>query len=331
MGKVIKAKRTGILRVYRKMFGDPLLYVSFLKGIPVYAYSFLVKDRWYDGLLSQEEVENNLFGNLFEYAFKKYGQDYIKHMTEYSNRVIYDAITGALENNWDLDVEFVDEDEDTVRQSVGIVSVKTEIESFAKTLQSLGARDIYIPSLDKVIGYTKSEDIKEVYRFINERFGEGEMILSTPFTNIFLIYKKGKPLIFSTESVLIEEEENIINILKASEKKKFERDFNEGDTVDIPAFKTYGKPFLLAFRKNDDFLVIHIKGRKVILRELKDLKKIFRTIMEYNEKLSMLLYRALEKKTNIRSQDIIDVRLRILMMKHPNPDEFEEIIRKEKF
>ncbi|MEO0215365.1 MAG: hypothetical protein ABIL12_07680 [candidate division WOR-3 bacterium] len=329
---VIKGKKTGILRVYRKMFGDPLLYVTFLKGTPVYAYSFLVKEKWYDGLLSYEEVENNLFGNLFEYAFKKHGQKYVEHLVVYSNRVIQEALTGAVENNWQLEAEFIHEDEDTVRESIGILKVKSEIEAFAKTLQSLGAKEIFIPKLDKFIGYYAQSDLRDIYNFMVKAFGDCDNIFSSPFGNIFIIHKYGQPVVFSMENVLIGEDvERLISIIEGSEKVLFGGKIEGGQRIEVPVFKTYGKPFLISLRTDEGFLTLHLKSDKVYMMDVKPTNAVFSTISEYNEKISIALYDMLGKETKIKSQDIVDMRIKILLMKYPNPQEFKEVVQKERF
>ena len=333
MENIVSSKGTGILSVVRKNFQDPLLHVTFLKGVPLYAYSFLVKDRWYDGLLSREEVENNLFGNIFEYAFKNYGEKYLQHLTEYSKRVIQIALKGAAENGWQLEAEFIEEDEDTIREMVGIVRAKTEVEAFAKTLISLGARQVYLPRMGKNFGYGDA-DLGEIYEISTKTFGECDTIISTPFANVFLIHKFGEPIVFSTDNIIIEElEENLKNIVMGSDKVYFEGDI-KGDKIELPVFKGIGKPFLVAIRKGDGFLTLYLR-KDSFQMDLKQLDRVFSSIFEINEKLSLVVYEALaeisESNTTITSQDIIDMRMKILLMKFPNPEDFKEAVKKERF
>jgi hypothetical protein len=332
LDKIISGKKTGVLRVSRKNFQDPLLHVTFLKGVPLYAYSFLVKDRWYDGLLSREEVENNLFGNIFEYAFKNYGEKYLKHITEYSKNVIQKALKGAAENGWQLEAEFIEEDEDTVREMVGIIRAKSDIEAFAKTLTSLGAKQVYLPKIGKKLGYGDVE-LDDIYEFLTKTFGECDAIVSTPFANIFLIHKFGDPIIFSTDNLLVEElEENLKNLIIGADKVSCNRDIEGG--IDFPIFKGIGKPFLVAIRKDEEFLTLYIK-KDSFLADKKPIERVLSSIFEINEKLSIAVFESLselsESETTISSQDIIDMKVKILLMKFPNPEDFREAFKKEKF
>ncbi|MFZ8834629.1 MAG: hypothetical protein ACO2O5_10605 [Candidatus Caldipriscus sp.] len=332
LDKIIAGKKTGVLRVNRKNFQDPLLHVTFLKGVPLYAYSFLVKDRWYDGLLSREEVENNLFGNIFEYAFKNYGEKYLQHITEYSKNVIQKALKGAAENGWQLEAEFIEEDEDTVREMVGITRAKSDIEAFAKTLTSLGAKQVYLPKKGKKLGYGDAE-LDEIYEFLTKTFGECDAIVSTPFANIFIIHKFGNPIIFSTDNLLVEElEENLKNLIIRADKVSCNRDIEGG--INFPIFKGIGKPFLVAIRKDEEFLTLYIK-KDSFLADKKPIERVLSSIFEINEKLSIAVYESLselsESETTITSQDIIDMKIKILLMKFPNPEDFREAFKKEKF
>jgi hypothetical protein len=303
-----------------------------LKGVPLYAYSFLVKDRWYDGLLSREEVENNLFGNIFEYAFKNYGEKYLQHITEYSKNVIQKALKGAAENGWQLEAEFIEEDEDTVREMVGIIRAKSDIEAFAKTLMSLGAKQVYLPKMGKKLGYGDVE-LDEIYEFLTKTFGECDAIVSTPFANIFIIHKFGDPIIFSTDNLLVEElEKDLKNLISGADKVSCNRDIERG--IDFPIFKGIGKPFLVAIRKDEEFLTLYIK-KDSFLADKKPLQRVLSSIFEINEKLSIAVFESLselsESETTITSQDIIDMKVKILLMKFPNPDDFREAFKKEKF
>ncbi len=332
LDKIVSGKKTGVLRVSRKNFQDPLLHVTFLKGVPLYAYSFLVKDRWYEGLLSREEIENNLFGNIFEYAFKNYGEKYLQHMTEYSKNVIQKALKGAAENGWQLEAEFIEEDEDTVREMVGIIRAKSDIEAFAKTLTSLGAKQVYLPKMGKKLGYGDAE-LDEIYEFLTKTSGECDAIVSTPFANIFLIHKFGDPIIFSTDNLLVEElEENLKNLINGADKVSCERDIEVG--IDFPIFKGIGKPFLVAIRKDEEFLTFYIK-KDFFLVDKKPLQRVLSSIFEINEKLSIAVYESLLElsgsQTTITSQDIIDMKVKVLLMKFPNPEDFREAFKKEKF
>ncbi len=332
LDRIVDSKKTGILRVIRKNFQDPLLHVAFLRGFPLYAYSFLVKDKWYEGLLSREEIENNLFGNIFEYAFKKYGERYLKHMAEYSKEVIQRALKGAMENGWQLETEFMEESEDTIREMVGIIKSKTEIEAFTKTLTSLGAKQVYLPKTEKFIGFGDA-DLKEVYGFIIENFDECDTIIATPFANVFLIHKFGDPILFSTDSLLVEGiESNVKNLILGSDKVSRKREIKE--KINFPVFKGIGKPFLVALREDEEFLTLYIRGDSFVT-DLKPLNKVFSSILEINEKLSVAVYQALaeisESSTFITSQDIIDMKVKILLMKFPNPEDFKEAIKKERF
>jgi hypothetical protein len=332
LDKIVSGKKTGVLRVSRKNFQDPLLHVTFLKGVPLYAYSFLVKDRWYEGLLSREEVENNLFGNIFEYAFKNYGEKYLQHITEYSKNVIQKALKGAAENGWQLEAEFIEEDEDTVREIVGIIRAKSDIEAFAKTLMSLGAKQVYLPKMGKKLGYGDAE-LNEIYKFLTKTFGECDAIVSTPFANIFLIHKFGDPIMFLTDNLLVEElEENLKNLIFGADRVSCERDIEGG--IDFPIFKGIGKPFLVAIRKDEEFLTLYIK-KDSFLADKKPLQRVLSSIFEINEKLSIAVFESLselsESQTTITSQDIIDMKVKVLLMKFPNPEDFREAFKKEKF
>jgi len=65
------------------------------------------------------------------------------------------------------------------------------------------------------------------------------------------------------------------------------------------------------------------------------IERVLSSIFEINEKLSIAVFEALselsESETTIASQDIIDMKVKILLMKFPNPEDFREAFKKEKF
>ena len=68
--------------------GEPIYEGYILNGRP-----FVVKARrygevWYRGLLTEEEYQNQMLGNPFEYARITYGDRYLSHMEEFSRRII---------------------------------------------------------------------------------------------------------------------------------------------------------------------------------------------------------------------------------------------------
>ena len=100
--------KNGVLVYRRRLFQDPLLTVYVFNGEPVYAESFLVKEKWWEGLLSDDEVETYVFDNLYRYAFQKNGDRYLQRLKEYTQRVIENAIKTAMDNGWELEKEFMD-------------------------------------------------------------------------------------------------------------------------------------------------------------------------------------------------------------------------------
>ncbi len=98
--------KNGVLVYRRRLFQDPLLTVYVFNGEPIYAESFLVKERWWEGLLSDDEVEAHVFDNLYRYAFRKNGDRYLRRLKEYTQRVIESAMRIAMDNGWELEKEF---------------------------------------------------------------------------------------------------------------------------------------------------------------------------------------------------------------------------------
>ncbi len=101
-------RKNGVLICKRKFFQDPFLIVYVFNGEPVYAESFLVKEKWWEGLLSDEEVEEHIFDNLYRYAFKKSGERYLRRLREYTYKVIEDALRMAEDYGWEMEEEFTD-------------------------------------------------------------------------------------------------------------------------------------------------------------------------------------------------------------------------------
>ncbi|NPB04297.1 MAG: hypothetical protein GXO39_07800 [Thermotogae bacterium] len=96
---------TGLITFRRKTFGDPLLSVYMLRGEPVFAESFLIKRKWWEGLLEKVDVENNLFGDVFAFAKNKHGQNFIQHLKNYSKEVAEVALDMARNFGWELEIE----------------------------------------------------------------------------------------------------------------------------------------------------------------------------------------------------------------------------------
>ncbi len=110
--ELAKDRKSGLMAVKRKLFGDPLLTVYLYRGKPLYATSFLVKEPWWEGLFNKgEEKWITEGGNAFRRAAEKYGERYLQHLVEYTENVLKTVLTEANRSGWEVEVE-VEEAED---------------------------------------------------------------------------------------------------------------------------------------------------------------------------------------------------------------------------
>ncbi len=323
LSEIAKSKRSGILKVYRKVFSDPLLYAYVLKGAPVYASSFVMGEKWYEGLLTRQEVDDNLFGNIFRYAYEKYGKRFIEHMVAYSREVLKAVVLNIAENRWEVEVEFEPKSEEYIKESLGI-SGKSTLESWARSLLAVGATSVYIPEKDLTVGPLKGNTLKKLYRELSERFPNSDVVYSTPFSSVFLIHKDGKPILFSSEiTVGTDEAENVKNLMLSLEPHTFKGEIGVGESMEFPIYDGIGKPFSLSLREGKDvYKALVIKGDKVAHVYTMDIEGVLNLISDLAEKTTAVLYKILERfEDGDVPQSVVDMRIRILMMTHPHPDD----------
>ncbi len=96
---------SGVVVYRRKVFEDPILTVYYLKGEPIYAESFVMKRRWWEGLLSEEEVERHIFGDMFRYAYETYGERYVSHLKRYAKDTVSLTEDMVRDFGWELEAE----------------------------------------------------------------------------------------------------------------------------------------------------------------------------------------------------------------------------------
>ena len=68
--------------------GEPIYEGYILNGRPFVVKARRYREVWYRGLLTEEEYQNHMMGNPFEYARITYGDRYLSHMEEFSRRII---------------------------------------------------------------------------------------------------------------------------------------------------------------------------------------------------------------------------------------------------
>ncbi len=329
---IIDRKKSGVLKVYRKTFGDPLLYAYFLRGVPVYASSFVVQGKWYEGLLTREEVDDNIFGNLFKYAYDKYGKRFLEHIVAYSKEVLKEVLRALADNGWKVEVEFLERTETHIRESIGITKVTT-IEGWAKSLLSIGATGVYIPDTDRVLGMSRGDTLRQLYGVLTERFGDTDVVYSTPFANVFLLHRDERPVLIMVRfSMGFEEVENFKRLLLSTDPVPYPGGLKVGQELPFPIVDEVGKPFAVALRKGKDLYdFVILKGDGIAHVYAMDVEGVFNTIIDLGEKLSAVLYRTLDRIGNRNIPPaVMDMQIRILMMTHPHPDDFIRAAR-EKF
>jgi len=328
LSSIIEKRQSGVLKAYRRAFGDPLLYAYFLKGVPVYASSFVVREKWYEGLLSREEVDQNIFGNIFKYAYDKHGKRFLEHLVSYSRNVIKEVLRAVAENGWEVEAEFLERPESHIKESIGITS-RTTVENWAKTLLSIGATSVYIPRRDRVLGMVRGDNIKRLYAVLRRNFGDSDVIYSTPFANAFLIHRLGEPVLVVADFMMgFEEIENFKHLLKSTEPVVYEGTLEPGRKMDFPVLDGIGKPFAVALRKDKNrYDLAVIRDDRVAYLYPMDVEKVFATIVDLAEKSSAVLYRILDKIDEGRGipQRVMDMHIRILMMMHPHPEDLYKV------
>ena len=329
IAEIIDQRRSGVLKVYRKTFGDPLLYAYFLKGVPVYASSFVVREKWYEGLLTREEVDANIFGNLFKYAYDRYGRRFLEHMVAYSRNVLKAVLRAVAENGWEVEVEFLERSEDHIRESIGITEVTT-IEGWAKSLLSIGATGVYIPSTDRMLGMVRGDTLREVYNVLISNFGDVDVVYSTPFANAFLLHKDGEAVLVMVNLTMgFEEMENFKKLLLSTEPVPYTEEISADERYNFPIIDGVGRPFAFALRKGRDLYDLAIvKGDRISDIRRASVEEVFNTIIDLAERLSATLYHVLEEIGDSSiPQTVMDMRIRVLMMANPHPDDFLKAAR----
>ncbi len=188
-----RQKFSGAVVYRRKIFGDPVITVYYLRGEPIYAESFLVKRRWWEGLLSEEEAENQLFGDIFGYASKVYRDSYAEHLRKYAKEIISIAEEIIKDFGWELDIEKIEYSAEDISSmfhiSLAEKQVINENESkerkIVSNLNALGFLTLYISSEDgrwndygfsKTLGFMK-RTVDEIMQKMRETNGSFALVL----------------------------------------------------------------------------------------------------------------------------------------------------------
>ncbi len=104
--------------------GEPIYEGYLLRGEPFVVKAQRYGEVWYRGLLGEEEYQNHLMDNPFEYAFRTYGERYVLHMREFSRRVIARANRDFGEEN--VKLVFRELPEEHVRLVLGLPEEESE-------------------------------------------------------------------------------------------------------------------------------------------------------------------------------------------------------------
>lgn len=114
--------KTGLLILRREIFEDPIMYSYFYRGDRIFSQSFLYKPKWWEGVLTEEEVDLNFRENLFKVAADKLGgyEKLIEHLKKYSKKVEETVKEEINKNGWKVNTEFLDYDEEYIESMFGI-------------------------------------------------------------------------------------------------------------------------------------------------------------------------------------------------------------------
>jgi len=330
LSEIIENKRSGVLKVYRKIFGDPLLYAYFLRGVPIYASSFVVSSRWYEGLLTRQEVDDNIFGNIFRYAYEKYKKRFIEHLISYSRNAVKEVLRALADNGWEVEVEFLPRSDLHIKESIGMGG-KTSLEGWAKSILSIGATSVYIPRKDMALGMIKSNIVRKTYKTIVGLFGDVDLVYSTPFANVMVIHKDGEPLLIVTDiSMHFDLKESFKNLLASTVPVVFSEEIRQGQEIQLPILDSIGRPFAISFRRDQDrYDIAIIKWGTISQLYSMDAEGVLNMVSEWGDRLSDQLYRLLEKIEKEKGMEgmekVVDMRIRLIMMEHPHPEEFYQM------
>ncbi len=199
---------SGLVVYRRKVLEDPVLSAYYVRGKPVYADSFLIKEMWWEGLLSKEEVDNNLFGDVFGYAAKKYGKRYVEHLVRKSEDLINRTVQIIQDFGWEVDAEPYPSTPEEVERMfhLGVYRREKSPEDIRINLNALGFPIFYVPGYEESknarVFFSTLEGTKRPVRWIMEKVGEleGSVMFVLPlFILGYLNLNKGRAWIVTKD------------------------------------------------------------------------------------------------------------------------------------
>ncbi len=166
---------SGLVVYRRKVLEDPVLSVYYVRGKPVYVDSFLIKEMWWEGLLSKEEVDNNLFGDVFGYAAKKYGKRYVDHLLRKSEDLMNRTVQIIEDFGWEVEPEPYPSSSEEVGSMfhLGVYREEESPEDIRINLNALGFPIFYVRGYEEdenaLIFFSTVESMKRPVRWVMER------------------------------------------------------------------------------------------------------------------------------------------------------------------
>lgn len=296
MREIVKKLKTGLLILKREVFEDPIMYSYFYKGERIFSQSFLYKPKWWEGILTEEEVDLNFGENLFKVAADKLGsfERLMEHLKNYSNKVEETVKKEINKNGWKVKSEFVEYNEEYVENMFGIVMQNIPIEMVMLINAGIMYPEIAEPIVEK----------------------PNPLILVWPYTIEIQVYCKSEKRYCKSNTHDPQKIEKLLQFYKLE------------DDLDLSFIKNLSikHPYLIYPINAKNGIMAKFKDGKLSTFEIMPLPEILVYLENYMKTFEELIDRAIEKiPVYLPKTAKMDV-IKKLLIKHPEPEDFKRAI-----
>ncbi|MEO0163529.1 MAG: hypothetical protein ABIL67_03735 [candidate division WOR-3 bacterium] len=287
--------KTGLVILKREVFEDPVMYSYFYNGQRVFSQSFLYKPKWWEGILTEEEVDLNFGKNLFRVAADKIGfEKLMEHLKDYSKKVEETVKKEISVNGWKVKAEFVEYDEEYIESMFGISAKRLPDELVKLRNAGIMYHEITEPPVKK----------------------PNPLILVCPYNIEIYVYSKSENRYCKA---IIHDPEKMERLLESWE-------FVEDLDLSFVKNLSIEQPYLIYPINARDGIIARYRKGKLLDYEIITLKEIVFYIKQYVQTFSELMGRALEKlPVYLPKNAKMDI-IKKFFLEHPEPEEFKRAI-----